>query len=155
LVQQELTQRAADDAKRAKQKRELQLFIAIVLTIGMGLFGWVRFRRRTVDAETLANTNLPVPPGTYSATRRTDHTPNRVELSGVTGAANVQIHNGNDINDVEGCFAAGKSRSADFVGDSVNAINDINAILNSDNGAITVIVVGGASGPPRVRIVVA
>lgn len=54
-------------------------------------------------------------------------------------ASNVRVHSGNDINDLEGCFVAWKSRSAEFIGNGFDAMNDISAILDSDNGAITVI----------------
>lgn len=103
------------------------------------------FSGYSLEQLTLDNANLPVSPGTYPAFRRTDHTLNRIELRGVNGATNAQIQNGNDINDVERCFAAGKSRLVDFVGSSVDAMNEINAILNADGGSITVIVVGGTA----------
>ncbi len=94
------------------------------------------------------NADLPVPSGTYPASMRTDHTPNRVELTNVPNATNIQIHNANAPGELEGCFAAGTTTSADFVGNSVNAMNSINNIISADgSGNITVNVNGSATGP--------
>ncbi|WP_256381551.1 DUF5675 family protein [Sulfuricella sp. T08] len=83
----------------------------------------------------------PIPAGTYDASVRTDHNPNRVELKNVPGYQNIQIHNGNYPRNFKGCFGAGTSQSTDFLGGTVNAINQINNIINSDGtGDITVIV---------------
>ncbi|MBI3778933.1 MAG: RHS domain-containing protein, partial [Gammaproteobacteria bacterium] len=85
----------------------------------------------------------PIPPGTYSAFVRRDHNPNRVELKNVPGFENVQIHVGNEPDDVEGCFAVGTKRSRDWVGPSTSAIKKILQIIQKDNtGNITVNVSG-------------
>ena len=114
--------------------------LSVTSTISDLVFSGYFLEQRTLD-----NTNLPVPPGTYTAFRRLDRTPNRVELSDVIGALNVQIHTGNTVDDVEGCFAAGTSRSQDYVGGSINAMNEINAILDADGGDIIVVIVGGTN----------
>ncbi len=89
------------------------------------------------------NSNLPVPVGTYGAFVRTDHSPDRVELIGVPNATNIQIHNGNTASDVVGCFAAGTTSTTDFVGNSKNAMNQINSIIQVDGtGNITITVSG-------------
>jgi len=101
------------------------------------------FSGNTLENANPPNPNLPVQPGTYDAFVRTDHSPNRVELRNVPNATNVQIHNGNTASDVVGCFAAGTTSSTDFVGNSVNAMNQINSIIQADGtGNITVIVSG-------------
>jgi RHS repeat-associated protein len=85
------------------------------------------------------NPNLPVPNGSYSAFVRSDHSPNRIELIGVPGASNVQIHTGNSPSDVIGCFAVGTSTSTNWVGNSRSAMNQINRVVSGDNsGRITV-----------------
>ena len=106
------------------------------------------FSGHTLENRSPPNANLPVPPGTYPASVRTDHTPNRVELIGVPNATNIQIHPGNKPKDVIGCFAVGTSASTDFVGNSVNAMNTINNIISLDgSGSITVTINGSATGP--------
>ena len=45
------------------------------------------------------------------------------------------------MSDVVGCFAAGTSASTNFVGNSKNAMNQINNIISADGtGNITVII---------------
>ncbi len=101
------------------------------------------FSGYTLENRNPQNPNLPVPPGTYPASMRTDHTPNRIELNGVPNASNIQIHNANYPSQLEGCFGVGTSASTDFVGNSVNAMNSINNIISADGtGNITVIVNG-------------
>jgi RHS repeat-associated protein len=83
----------------------------------------------------------PIPSGTYDAFVRTDHTPNRIELKNVPGYQNMQIHNGRYPRNFKGCFGAGTSHSTDFLGGTVNAINQINSIISADGtGDIKVIV---------------
>jgi len=85
----------------------------------------------------------PIPAGTYSAFAREDHDPHRVELQDVPEFTNVQIHEGNTKKDVIGCFAAGKSRSKDQVGESIKAMEAINQVITNDaSGEINVVVVG-------------
>jgi RHS repeat-associated protein len=106
------------------------------------------FSGHTIENTNPSNPNLPVSPGTYSASMRTDHTPNRIELNGVPNASNVQIHNANYPSQLEGCFGVGTTASKDFVGNSVDAMNRINNIISSDGtGNITVVVNGNAAGP--------
>jgi len=83
----------------------------------------------------------PIPAGTYDAFVRTDHRPNRIELENVPGYHNIQIHNGSYPRNFKGCIGAGTSHSTDFLGGTVNAINQINSIIKADGtGDITVIV---------------
>ncbi len=72
-------------------------------------------------------------------------TPVRVELQSVPNASNVQIHTGNTAADVNGCFAIGKTASPNAVGQSVAAMNAVNAIVSADGGNITVTVAGNAT----------
>jgi hypothetical protein len=105
-----------------------------------------QFSGYTLENAAPPNASLPVPPGTYSAFTRSDHSPNRIELVGVPNASNVQIHIGNTAGDLAGCFAAGTSRSTNFVGGSRDAMGAINSTIRGDGGPISVIVVG--SGRP-------
>ena len=83
----------------------------------------------------------PIPAGTYDAFVRTDHTPNRIELENVPGYQHIQIHNGSYPRNFKGCFGAGTSYSTDFLGNTVDAINQIISIIQADgSGDITVIV---------------
>jgi RHS repeat-associated protein len=81
----------------------------------------------------------PVPAGSYSAHVREDHTPNRIELIGVPGYANIQIHNGNYPQNFIGCFGVGTSRGTDFLGGTIPALNKLLALIQADgSGNITV-----------------
>jgi RHS repeat-associated protein len=83
----------------------------------------------------------PIPAGTYDAFTRTDHDPNRVELMNVPGYQNIQIHNGSYPNNFKGCVGAGTVQSTDFLGGTVNSLNQINNIITLDGtGNIKVIV---------------
>ena len=93
----------------------------------------------TFKGYTLENTHAgdnqdksPIPPGTYDAFMRTDHTPNRVELQDVDGYENIQIHNGNTARQVKGCFAVGTTRSKNHVNNSLDAMGQINNIIQKD-----------------------
>jgi RHS repeat-associated protein len=102
----------------------------------------------TTHAGSAGNKN-PIPPGTYEAFVRTDHTPNRIELKKVPDFTYIQIHVGNAPSDVEGCFAVGKTRSVDFVGFSRAAMEAILDLIAKDaSGNIQVIVTGSATAPP-------
>jgi RHS repeat-associated protein len=86
---------------------------------------------------------LPIPPGTYDATVRADHDPDRIELKGVDNYENIQIHTGNTVKDVKGCFAVGTTCSKNFVGGSQKAMEKINKIIEKDGtGMIKVTVIG-------------
>ncbi|MCK5353831.1 MAG: RHS domain-containing protein, partial [Methyloprofundus sp.] len=88
----------------------------------------------------------PISPGTYNAfVRSTGKNGWRIELENVPNYENVQIHRGNNAKDVEGCFAAGTSRAANFVSNSRAAMNRIQKIVEMDGGKITVNVIGNAS----------
>jgi RHS repeat-associated protein len=96
-----------------------------------------------------SGTKDPIPAGTYDASVRTDHTPNRVELQNVPGYDNVQIHVGNTKDDVKGCFAAGTTRTTDTVAESKSAMTSILAVISNDNsGIIKVTVEGSPTKPP-------
>jgi hypothetical protein len=90
----------------------------------------------------------PIAPGTYDAFVRTDHNPNRIELKNVPGFTNVQIHVGNTADDVEGCFAVGKSRETDKVKQSTAAMAKINDVVKKDGTDKITIKVSGLSTPP-------
>ena len=87
----------------------------------------------------------PIREGNYDAFTRTDHDPNRVELSDVPGYTNIQIHTGNTPNDVEGCFAVGKSRDTDRVNNSKDAMQEILKIIKNDGTGQIKVEVKGAS----------
>jgi hypothetical protein len=107
----------------------------------------------------------PIAPGTYNAFVRTDHDPNRIELKNVPGFKNVQVHVGNTVDDVIGCFAVGQSREwtlypeVDANGEvpgtyevqkSTAAMAEINDIVKKDGtGKIKVEVTGSSSPPPQ------
>ena len=75
----------------------------------------------------------PIDPGSYDAFIRTDHTPNRIELTGTGPRTNIQIHNANTPDQLQGCFAVGSNRSTDFVGNSVNTLNKLLDLIDEDN----------------------
>ena len=109
------------------------------------------FSGYTLENRNPPNSNLPVTPGTYDAFTRTDHTPDRIELIGVQNAQNVQLHNGNYPWQSRGCFLVGSSTSTDFVGNSVNSMNQINQIISNDGGTILININGNngrAGGSP-------
>jgi RHS repeat-associated protein len=99
-------------------------------------------------------TKNPITPGTYDSFVRTDHSPNRVELEGVEGYKNIQIHTGNEPVDVKGCIAVGSERSNDRVSDSANSLNKVLGVIEADQratfgqGRITTQVSGSNSEPP-------
>ena len=110
--------------------------ISVTSTVANSTFSGYTLERRNPP-----NTNLPVPPGIYSGLVRPDRTPNRVELSDVLRASNIQIHVGNTIKDVTGCFAVGISMSTDSVIGSTDAMNSILNIISADgSGSITITV---------------
>lgn len=72
-----------------------------------------------------------------------------MELKDTPNFTNVQVHVGNDTDDVMGCFAAGTTQSEDFVGGSRNAMNEIQSIVEADGtGDIVVEVRGSNTTPP-------
>ena len=90
----------------------------------------------------------PIPAGRYDAFIRHDHSPNRIELLGVTGYKNIQIHNGSYPRDFKGCFGVGIRSSADFLGGSRTTLNDLLNLIKADGtGNITVTVNSVPYGP--------
>jgi RHS repeat-associated protein len=90
----------------------------------------------------------PIPAGHYPAFIRTDHRPNRVELMGVTGYKNIQIHNGSYPRDFKGCFGVGNVSATDFLGGSKATLDAILNLIRADgSGRITVNVSGLPIGP--------
>jgi hypothetical protein len=93
----------------------------------------------------------PIPPGSYDAFVRNSHGGKRIELEDVDKFQNVQIHVGNTSDDVEGCFAVGKSRSTNEVGQSGNAMNEILNIIKKDGTGNITVNVNGPSTKPKGR----
>jgi RHS repeat-associated protein len=92
----------------------------------------------------------PIDPGNYDAHIRNDGSKGfRIELKGVPKFTNVQIHAGNTVTDVEGCFAAGTTRSADRVGSSKSAMKSIQSIVKADGSGDIRVEVYGSSTPPK------
>ncbi len=87
----------------------------------------------------------PVEPGVYNAKVRDDHDPNRVELIGVDGFTNIQLHPGNTAEDVKGCIAVGYGRGTDRVSDSQNAMNKINQIITRDGSNNITVIINGSN----------
>jgi len=104
------------------------------------------FSGYTLENANPPNPNLPVPQGAYSAFVRTDHSPNRVELYGVPGASNIQIHVGNSRSDVIGCFAVGTSASKDWVGGSRSAMSQIINIISTEGTRSITVNINGSTG---------
>jgi len=74
--------------------------------------------------------------------------PNRVELRGVTGYRNIQIHNGSYPRDFKGCFGVGNVRGLDFLGGSRATLQELMNLINEDGtGRITVNVNSIPLGP--------
>jgi Family of unknown function (DUF5675) len=125
--------------RRTYSSRSIISQIEVANSVGESFSGF------TLENAAPPNPNLPVPPSSYAAFVRTDHDPNRIELRAVPNAADVQIHVGNTVNDVVGCFAVGSSTSADFVGGSRNAMAKLLQIISHDGSKdIEVQVVGSA-----------
>jgi len=104
----------------------------------------------TATARPLGNKD-PIPAGTYGGFIRTDHSPNRIELENVPGFQNIQIHNGNTADDVDGCFAVGTKQRPNQVLNSFSALRKILDIINNDgSGNITVQVIGPSTAPAPV-----
>jgi Family of unknown function (DUF5675) len=90
----------------------------------------------------------PIPGGRYQAFVRRDHNPNRIELLGVTGYKNIQIHAGNYPRDFIGCFGVGNSSGLDFIGGSRATLQQILDLIQADgSGQITVNVNSVPVGP--------
>lgn len=91
-----------------------------------------------------------IPDGTYGGILRYDHPDKwRIELTGVPGRSNVQIHAGNTPDDTEGCILVGLRLSADLcsVVDSKKAYEALRTAfygtpnpVSTPNKTITVVV---------------
>ena len=91
----------------------------------------------------------PLVPGEYNGFVRTDGARGfRIELEDTPNFTNVQIHVGNDVDDVMGCFAAGSTRSEDFVGGSKPAMSQIQSVVKADGTGQIKVVVEGSNKPP-------
>ena len=90
----------------------------------------------------------PIPAGKYGAFVRRDHSPNRVELLGVTGYKNIQIHNDSYPRDFEGCIGVWNTSALDFLGGSRRTLEALLALIRADgSGRITVNVNSVPFGP--------
>lgn len=79
-----------------------------------------------------------IPAGTYQAHTRTDgHLGWRIELEGVPGRTNIQIHRGNYPSDTTGCILVGTSRDTNRVWNSSEAMK----LLKEKVGSADVITV--------------
>lgn len=79
-----------------------------------------------------------IPAGTYRAHTRTDgHLGWRIELEGVPGRTNIQIHRGNYPGDTTGCILVGTSQDTNRVWDSPEAMK----LLKEKVGSADVITV--------------
>jgi hypothetical protein len=82
-----------------------------------------------------------IPAGTYAANLRYDHSDHwRVELVGVPGRTNVQIHIGNQPDQTLGCILVGQKLDLDLCSleDSAKALRDIkNAFYGTDSPVAT------------------
>ena len=90
----------------------------------------------------------PIPAGSYQAFVRRDHQPNRVELSGVPGYTNIQIHNGSYPRDFKGCIGVGNHSALDFINGSKVTLEAIIRLIDADGtGRIVVNVSPVPLGP--------
>ena len=85
----------------------------------------------------------PVPPGTYKAKLRKNHDPWRIELIGVLGNTNIQIHKGKYPEDSTGCILVGTGYSNDIVTGTREAMASILKIIQKDCSEDITVVIGG------------
>ena len=98
---------------------------------------------------------LPIPPGSYRAYVRIHKNGQRViEVIDVNNYQHIQLHVGNYVADVKGCFAVDKTRGVDTVGkprNSATSLNEILKIIDLDGTKnITVNVTGTNVGPTSI-----
>ena len=99
------------------------------------------------NAGSLGNKD-PIAAGTYDAFVRTDGSKGfRLELEDVDNFSYVQIHVGNSTDDLTGCFAAGESRSENFVSKSRSAMGQIQSIVEADGSGNIKVEVTGSPNP--------
>lgn len=107
------------------------------------------FTLEDTQTDTLGDKD-PIDPGNYDAHVRTDGSKGfLIELEGVSKFTNVQIHVGNTVANVEGCFATGTSRSEDYVGNSRSAMKSIRSVVGADGSGDIRVEVYGSSTPPK------
>jgi len=80
-----------------------------------------------------------------------------VELRGVTGYKNIQIHNGSYPKDFKGCFGVGNTSALDFLGGSkatLQSLLNLNQCgrLRPDNGERELNPLGLRFRPPQFQI---
>ncbi|MBT8067910.1 MAG: hypothetical protein KJO09_11770 [Gammaproteobacteria bacterium] len=96
------------------------------------------------------NPNLPTPPGSYKAfVDKRQGRKDRVELLNVPNATDIQIHVGNSLADLEGCFAPGTATGTpDWVSNSGVAMDKIlDIIANDGTGNIDVTIYNNDPNP--------
>lgn len=91
----------------------------------------------------------PIPPGTYHAFTRADGPKGwRLELRAVPGYSHIEIHVGNFVKDVEGCFAVGTSRGNDAVWSSREAMQQMHDVVGDAKRLDIVVTVIGPQRKP-------
>lgn len=91
----------------------------------------------------------PIPPGTYHAFTRTDGPKGwRLELRAVPGYSHIEVHVGNFVKDVEGCFAVGASYGRDAVWSSREAMQQMQKSVGDAKRLDIVVTVIGSQRKP-------
>jgi uncharacterized protein RhaS with RHS repeats len=117
-----------------------------VISVTSTTAGAGSFNGHTIENPAPGNHTGPITPGNYDAFVRGGHVIPRVELRNVPGYTNVQIHPGNTVSDVVGCFAVGTTSGPNRVDNSNAAMRTINDIIRRDGtGRIHVEVRGPVS----------
>ena len=118
------------------------------LTIGSHTLHSLELPDRDNAATGVSATASRIPAGTYQAHVRmnADGGNWRLELEGVPGRTNIQIHTGNRPEDITGCILPGTSRGADVVNSSVGARDTIRQEINNAGAGATIQVT--ISDPP-------
>jgi len=74
----------------------------------------------------------PIRLGEYDAFIREDRDPRKIELRDVEDFENIQLHIGNDVDDVNGCFAVGTTRRTDKVETSRDKMMELLDLIDND-----------------------
>jgi uncharacterized protein RhaS with RHS repeats len=74
----------------------------------------------------------PIPQGSYVAFVRLDGGRKRIELIGVSGYTNIQIHAGSYPRNYRGCIGVGLWSGIDFLGGSRTAVDAILELIRAD-----------------------